>query len=127
LCQSLEEEIKLDFRFPKNHPKMEKVLNMMNWLRKGNVMFDKLKIRFYSDYNRGVCVRKKIHNKEKILIVPKSHLITLEMAKANPIAKKIIQAKLDLLSPKHSYLGTFLLLEMKKPDSFWKPYLDVLP
>ncbi len=106
---------------------MEKIINMINWLEKGNVMFDKLKIRFYSDYNRGVCVRQKIYNKEQILIVPQSHLITLEMAKASPISKKIIKAKLDLLSPKHSYLATYLLLEMKKPNSFWKPYLDVLP
>ena len=106
---------------------MEKVLKMLKWLNQGNTMFEKLKIRFYSDYNRGVCVRKKIHNKEKILIVPLSHLITLEMAKETPISKKIIAAKLDLLSPKHSFLATFLLLERLKPDSFWKPYLDVLP
>ena len=33
-------------------------------------MSDKLKIRFYSDYNRGVCVKQKIFKKEKILIVP---------------------------------------------------------
>ena len=90
-------------------------------------MYNKLKIRFYSDYNRGVCTRQKIHNKEQILIVPQSHLITLEMAKETPISKKIIEHGLDLLSPKHSFLSTFLLLERLKPVSFWKPYLDILP
>ena len=54
-------------------------------------------------------------------------MITLEMAKETPVAKKIIQYRLDLLSPKHSFLSTFLLQEKKKEDSFWKPYLDVLP
>jgi len=60
-------------------------------------------------------------------VVPKSHLITLEMAKDTSISKLIIKNKLDLLSPKHSFLSTFLLTERRKPDSFWRPYLDVLP
>jgi len=49
------------------------------------------------------------------------------MAKATSISKKILKNRLELLSPKHSYLATFLLLERLKPDTFWKPYLDVLP
>jgi histone-lysine N-methyltransferase SETD3 len=60
-------------------------------------------------------------------MVPLTHLITLEMAKQTPISKKILKAGLELLSPKHSFLSTFLLLERLKPDSYWKPYLDCLP
>ena len=48
-------------------------------------------------------------NKDIILYIPRTHLITLEMAKDTSVAKKMIQAKLDLLSPKHSFLSTFLL------------------
>ena len=44
-----------------------------------------------------------------ILFVPLSHLITLEMAKQTEVSKKIIKHNLDLLSPKHSFLSTFLL------------------
>ena len=44
-----------------------------------------------------------------IIFIPKSHLITLEMARETPVSKKIIKHKLDLLSPKHSFLSTFLL------------------
>ena len=62
-----------------------------------------------------------------ILFVPKTHLITLEMAKCTPISKKIIEHKLELLSPKHSFLSTFLLQERRNPASFWRPYLDILP
>ena len=54
-------------------------------------------------------------------------MITLEMAKDTPISRKILQYKLDLLSPKHSYLSTFLLQEKNQQDSYWKPYLDILP
>jgi hypothetical protein len=49
------------------------------------------------------------------------------MAKSTPIGQKIINAGLDLLSPKHSFLSTFLLREKKDPNSFWKPYIDLLP
>ena len=59
--------------------------------------------------------------------MPKSHLITLEMAKQTGVSKKILEHKVDLLSPKHSFLSTFLLRERLKPDSFWRPYLDILP
>jgi len=31
------------------------------------------------------------------------------------------------LSPKHSFLSTFLLQEKRNASSFWKPYLDMLP
>ncbi len=40
---------------------------------------------------------------------------------------KIINANLDLLSPKHSFLSAFLLQEKSKDNSQWKNYLNVLP
>lgn len=49
------------------------------------------------------------------------------MAKQTPVSKKILENKLELLSPKHSFLSTFLLQEKRNPNSFWKPYLDILP
>jgi histone-lysine N-methyltransferase SETD3 len=49
------------------------------------------------------------------------------MAKTTEVSKKIIANKLDLLSPKHSFLSTYLLREKKNPASEWKPYLDILP
>lgn len=59
--------------------------------------------------------------------IPKSHIITLEMAKQTAIAEKILSAKLDLVSPKHSFLSVFLLLESANSDSFWSPYFAILP
>ena len=55
-------------------------------------------------------------------------LITLEMAKESPIGVKMLNANLDLLSPKHCYLSSFLLQEKYKEDySPWKNYLEILP
>lgn len=36
-------------------------------------------------------------------------MITLEMAKETPVAKKLLEYRVDLLSPKHTFLSTFLL------------------
>lgn len=54
-------------------------------------------------------------------------LITLEMAKEIPLGNKILNANLDLLSPKHCLLSIFLLNEKANTDSKWKHYLDILP
>jgi len=47
------------------------------------------------------------------------------MAKELDICKKM--KNLDLLSPKHSFLSVLLLTEKHKDNSFFKPYLDILP
>jgi histone-lysine N-methyltransferase SETD3 len=49
------------------------------------------------------------------------------MGKDTPVGKKMLEHNLDLLSPKHCFLSTFLLLEKANPESFWRPYLDMLP
>lgn len=49
------------------------------------------------------------------------------MAKQTLVSKKILENKLELLSPKHSFLSTFLLQERLNSNSFWRPYFEILP
>lgn len=49
------------------------------------------------------------------------------MAQTTIISEKILKNNLELLSPKHSLLSTFILREKNNPSSYWKPYLDLLP
>ncbi|CAD8056186.1 unnamed protein product [Paramecium primaurelia] len=106
---------------------LERQKRLLEWLKIGKAIFPKIKIECYSEDYRGVNAKQTINAKELILFIPKSHMITLEMAKETSVAKKIIQFRLDLLSPKHSFLSTFLLQEKFRPNSFWKPYIDILP
>ena len=115
----------------------------MSWLSEGTSKFNKLKMKYYTKNYRGVHAARKIkvlndllslsYNnhllkaKDEILYIPNSHLISLEMAKQTSVGMKIIENQVDLLSPKHSFLSTFLLQERKDLTSFWKPYLDILP
>jgi hypothetical protein len=63
------------------------------------------------------------------LFVPHDQLITLELAFSTPIGKKMNKLIDRLLSPKHSFLGAYLLQEKKKPlkDRYFHPFLEILP
>jgi histone-lysine N-methyltransferase SETD3 len=54
-------------------------------------------------------------------------LFTLEMAKETVIGNAIINANLDLLSPKHCFLSIYLLQEKYNENTKWKHYLNILP
>lgn len=47
----------------------------------------------------------------------------------SPLGKKMYEFGLrkSLISPKHSFLATFLLEERSKEKSFWDPFLKVFP
>ena len=53
------------------------------------------------------------------------------MAFASPIGKQMYEKGLRqrLISPKHSFLGTYIMQERRKPDGeqLFTEYLDILP
>ncbi len=102
---------------------------MLKWLADGGSTFEKLKIRFYSPDYRGVHAARDIKKGEIILYVPKPLIITLEMAIGSPIGKKMYEKGLRqrLISPKHSFLSTFIMQERRKEVSEWHIYIDILP
>jgi histone-lysine N-methyltransferase SETD3 len=125
--ESASKEIEANSVLPLTHPERVKFEKLVTWLLEGGSKFPKLQMRFYSEDYRGVHSTCFVNKDELILFIPKSHIITLEMAKASPIGKKMVEADLDLLSPKHSFLTTFVLQEKQKEVSFWQPYLEILP
>jgi histone-lysine N-methyltransferase SETD3 len=54
-------------------------------------------------------------------------LITLEMAKESPYGMKMVTANLNLNSPKHCFLTTYILQERINPNTKWQKYIDILP
>lgn len=102
---------------------------MLEWLKNGGSEFSKLKIRYYTADYRGVHAARDIKKGEIILYVPKEQIITLEMAISSPVGKKMYEKGLRqrLISPKHSFLSTFIMQERRKPASEWDPYIDILP
>lgn len=91
--------------------------------------FSKLKLRYYTENYRGVHASQNIKNGETVLFVPLPLIITLEMAFKSPIGKLMYEKGLRqrLISPKHSFLGTYLLQERRKENTPFAEYLDILP
>lgn len=123
------QEIEEDNSIPVDHPERQRFEKLLKWLKEGGSEFGKLKIRYYTADYRGVHAARDIKKGETILFVPKEQIITLEMAFASPVGKKMFEKGLRqrLISPKHSFLCTFIMQERRKPDSEWNIYIDILP
>lgn len=86
-------------------------------------------MRYYGPDYRGVHAARDIKKGETILYVPKQEIITLEMAMESPIGALMAAKNMRhrLLSPKHSFLSTFIMQEKRKPQSYFKEFIDILP
>jgi len=102
---------------------------MFKWMRDGGSIFDKLKMRYYAADYRGVHASRDIKKGETILYVPKQEIITLEMAMESPIGALMHARNFRqrLISPKHSFLATYVMQERRKEVSFFDKYIDILP
>ena len=129
LLREMEEEYKEDHNIPSTHPEVQRFDRMLKWLKDGGSQFDKLKIRYYTADYRGVHAARDIRKGETILYVPKEQIITLEMAIASPVGSRMYEKGLRqrLISPKHSFLATFIMQERRKDHTIWDPYIDILP
>lgn len=54
-------------------------------------------------------------------------LVTVEMGKALPVGQAVLASGVSFDAPKHIFLMLFILTDMKKPDTFFRPYYDLLP
>lgn len=99
---------------------------LINWLRTGGSKFPHLILKYYTIDYRGVHARRRLNEGECILEVPLPLIMTSDVAKASEIGLKIKESGCQLRSS-HSWLAALLLQEKYKPDSFWKPYINILP
>ena len=119
LFLEIKQEFEEDTSLPLEHPERQRFERLLKWLADGGSKFDKLKIRFYTEDYRGVHAARDIKKGETILYVPKKQIITLEMAFASPLGKKMCEKGLRqrLIGHQHSFLATFLMQEKRKTDS----------
>ena len=97
------------------------------WLRTSGAKFEKVELRDYGDEVRGCHAKQVIEEDEIIIEIPLKCLITVEMGQETEIGQKILASNIELDAPKHIFLMVFMLLDMKNPNSYFKPYYDILP
>jgi len=102
---------------------------LFDWMRNDGAEFDKLKVRYYAPDYRGVHAAREIKKGETILYVPLKEIITLEMAMESPIGSLMAARNFRqrLVSPKHSFLATYIMEERRKPNSWFDKFIDILP
>jgi len=98
-----------------------------SWLAENGSKYPKLELQDYGNEVRGCHATEKITNHDVIVDIPLKCLITVEMGKDTDIGRVITSSNIDLDAPKHIYLMLFILIDRKRPDSFFKPYYDILP
>jgi len=98
-----------------------------DWLRANGAKYPNVELRDYGQEVRGCHVTKDINEEEIIINIPLKCLITVEMGKETDIGRSILLSNIELDAPKHIFLMVFMLIDSKNPNSFFKPYYNILP
>lgn len=95
------------------------------WAEDNGAIFDSIKVAEISGYDLGLEATKEINKGDNFVIIPKKMIMSEEDLSSTliPIASEI--PMLDSMN--NVKLAFALLLEKLNPDSFWKPYIDILP
>ena len=121
-------ELSQDVNIPVQEEK-DRFDSLFDWMKSHGAEFEKLKMRYYAPDYRGVHAAREIKKGETIVYVPIQEIITLEMAMTSPIGAQMAERNFRnrLISPKHSFLSTYIMQERRKSSSFYDKYIDILP
>lgn len=109
-----------------DNPDNDRFSRMVKWMKDGGCKFPKLYLKYYSQDYRGVHTLCKIPSNDCVLYVPKNFLMTNEVAMESKIGRAIQKSGYEMRS-EHSWLAVYLMQEKHNQNSFWKPYIDILP
>ena len=93
-------------------------------------MFDKLKLAYYGPGYRGIMAARDIKQGETVVFIPEPMMYFFRPGFITELQKHIYKADISpikQLDQQRMMIRLFLLEESKKPDSFWRPYIDTLP
>ena len=97
------------------------------WLIDNGAKFPGLYFKMYGPDQRGVHCKQDIDRNRRIMYVPLKCLITDQMARQTKTGSLLISIEKRLSAPNHNQIIVFMLEDMMKKDSFFKPYYDILP
>ncbi|XP_041468746.1 actin-histidine N-methyltransferase-like [Lytechinus variegatus] len=96
------------------------------WLNKNGVSSDSVKIAKF-DQGYGLQATKDIKSDEQLLNIPRKVMMTDQNALESPTIGELVRGDRLLKGMPNVALAVFIISEKLKPNSFWKPYLDILP
>lgn len=97
-----------------------------SWMKENGAKFEGAEIAEFSGYELGLKAKIDIKESSLVIAVPRDLMLTIEAAYSSALGALIDKDPLLSNMPNVS-LTIFLLLEKFVGNSFWKPYIDILP
>lgn len=115
--QSLEAPLKLKLKRASNRAnRLANIDKFYIWAKQNDIQFDGIAIKDFKGYDLGLVATKDIKKDDLLFSIP-HRLIMSEESVEN--VRTTFKTNLQL--------AFSLMLEFLKPNSFWKPYIDLLP
>lgn len=121
--QQIESEIKNPLHTQNRNASLDVFIS---WLKQHDVKFDGVKVSQFPEYDLGLEATKDIKQSSLLLEVPKKIMFTTQCCDVADF-KKLYNTDKLLINMPNVALAFALVVERLNKDSFWKPYLDVLP
>ncbi|CAG9836561.1 unnamed protein product [Diabrotica balteata] len=96
------------------------------WCKSNGAEFNGCNIESIEGFDLGLIANTEIPVSSLVISVPRKLILTVEIARKSEL-KTLLEKDPLLSSMTNVALAIFLLYEKFKSESFWKPYLDILP
>ncbi|KAL1510056.1 hypothetical protein ABEB36_004712 [Hypothenemus hampei] len=130
--QFLEDKLlKKQNKFSKNdsktvHPDKTTIDTFLKWLKEHGAELNGCSVAHFEGYDLGIKAEQDIPQSSLVIVVPRELMISVETAQKG-VAEDLIEKVEILKSMPNVLLAIGLLIEKFTDNSFWKPYIDVLP
>ncbi|CAH2041357.1 unnamed protein product, partial [Iphiclides podalirius] len=104
----------------------ENLERYLNWLQENGAKFEGIEISDFEGYELGLKAQRDFSEDSLLLTVPSKVMMSEKDALDSELGA-FINVDPILKNMPNITLALFLLLEKNKEDSFWKPYIDILP
>ncbi|XP_021918937.1 histone-lysine N-methyltransferase setd3 isoform X2 [Zootermopsis nevadensis] len=96
------------------------------WMKENGAEIDGIEIAQFPNYEYGIKANKNFSQGDLLIAVPRKVMLTAENVEGSLLGP-LLQKDAMLQHMPNVALSLLLLIEKFKPDSFWKPYIAVLP
>ncbi|XP_069688824.1 actin-histidine N-methyltransferase [Periplaneta americana] len=96
------------------------------WMKENGAEIDGLKIAQFPGYEYGIKAEKNFTQGDLLIAVPRKVMLTTETV-GESLLGPLMRKDAMLQHMPNVALSLLLLVEKFKPDSFWKPYIAILP
>ena len=100
----------------------DKLEILMQWVRDNGGRISNIKVRQFIEKSLGIVSSNYTESGTELLYIPKNLIIFKESC-----INSETEPFLDKFMSRHSLFALYIMLEKKKANSFWEPYLSLLP